>query len=104
MKTKQLDITREEANAALNGLVKQFLHNVHYHLFYLEQQEDKEKFTYRTMEIAKMLYFYMDEIAEFLHLQNYIVDLGDSDIIRIELGSKKPTVERMQEILDLFEV
>lgn len=103
MKTKQLDITREEANTVLNGLVKQFLHNVHYHLLYLEQQENKEKFTYRTMEIAKMLYFYMDEIAEFLHLQNYVVDLGDSDIIRIELGSKKPTVERMQEILDLFE-
>lgn len=103
MKTKQLDITREEATVALNGLVKQFLHNVHYHLFYLDRQENKERFTYRTMEIAKMLYFYMDEIAEFLHLQNYVVDLGDSDIIRIELGSKKPTVERMQEILYLFE-
>mgnify|MGYP000852900108 FL=1 len=104
MKTKQLDITREEANEVLGGLVKQFLRNVHYHLSHVDQEENKEKFTYRTMEIAKMFLFYMDTIAEFLHLQNYVVDLGDSDIIRIELGSKKPTVERVQEILNLFEV
>jgi len=101
---KHIDITVQEANEALGGLVKQFLRNVHYHLSYVGQEENKEKFTYRTMEIAKMLLFYMDEIAEFLHLQNYVVDLGDSDIICIELVSKKPTVERVQEILNLFEV
>lgn len=105
MKTKQLDITREEANEVLNNLARQFLHNVYYHLFYLDQQEDKEKFTYRTMEIGKMILFYMDEVAEFLNLQNYVVNLGDpGDDVCFELGVKKPTVERIQAILDLFEV
>lgn len=105
MKAKQLDITREEANEVLGNLAKQFLHNVYYHLFYLDQQEDKERFTYRTMEIGKMILFYMDEVAEFLNLQNYVVNLGDpGDDVCFELGVKKPTVERIQAILDLFEV
>lgn len=101
---KQIDITREEANEVLGNLAKQFLHNVHYHLFYLDQQEDKECFTYRTMEIGKMILFYMDEVAEFLNLQNYVVNLGDpGDDVCFEFGVKKPTVERIQAILDLFE-
>lgn len=102
---KQIDITREEANEVLGNLAKQFLHNVYYHLFYLDQQEDKERFTYRTMEIGKMILFYMDEVAEFLNLQNYVVNLGDpGDDVCFEFGVKKPTVERIQAILDLFEV
>lgn len=104
MKTKQLDITREEANEVLHNLARQFLHNVHYHLFYLDQQEDKERFTYRTMEIGKMILFYMDEVAAFLNLQNYVVNLGDpGNDVCFELGVNKPTVERIQAILDLFE-
>lgn len=104
MKTKQLDITREEANEVLHNLARQFLHNAHYHLFYLDQQEDKERFTYRTMEIGKMILFYMDEVAAFLNLQNYVVNLGDpGDDVCFELGVNKPTVERIQAILDLFE-
>lgn len=104
MKTKQLDITREEANEVLGGLAKQFLQNVYYHLTHVDQEENKEKFTYRTMEIGKMILFYMDEIAEFLHLQNYVVNLGDpGDDVCFELGVKKPTMERIQTILDLFE-
>lgn len=108
MKTKQLDITREEANEVLGGLAKQYLQNLVYHYFYLEQQEDKEKFTYRTMEIAKILLFYMDEIAEFLHLDAYVVNIDKDTNVRIDLynhinrNDRKPTVQRVQELLDLI--
>lgn len=100
---KHIDIT--EANEVMYNLSGLFLQNIYYHLSCLKQQEDKERFTYRTMEMAKVILVKMEAIASFLNIQSYVVNLGEpDDNICIDLDTRKPTVERVQLILDSIEV
>lgn len=102
---KHIDITAQEANEVMYNLSGLFLQNIYYHLSCLKQQEDKERFTYRTMEMAKVILVKMEAIASFLNIQSYVVNLGEPDNnICIDLDTRKPTVERVQLILDSIEV
>lgn len=98
---KQINITREEASEVIYNLSKLFLQNILHHYFYLEQQEDKERFTYRTMEMAKVILVKMEAIASFLKIKSYVVNIDKDANICIDLDTRKPTVERVQELLDL---
>lgn len=101
---KHIDITVQEANEVMHNLARLFLYNIHHHGFYLEQQEDKERFTHRTMEMAKVILVKMEAIASFLNIKSYVVNLGEpGDNICIDLDTRKPTIERVGYILDLIE-